>query len=115
MKKVVCILCPKGCEMIVDGEGDNTKVSGNKCDKGIDFAKTEAFFPERTLTSTVHISGGIHSMLPVKTSKAIPKDLMAEAVELISRAEVTSPVKAGDIIIADILGTGADIIATRDM
>ena len=101
--------------MTVTGEEDNIKVSGNKCDKGIDFAKTEAFSPERTLTSTVHISGGIHTMLPVKTSKAIPKDLMAEAVKLISKAEVSSPVKTGDVIIANILGTGADIIATRDM
>ena len=115
MKKVVCILCPKGCEMTVTGEGDDIKVNGNKCDKGIDFAKKESFSPERTLTSTVHISGGIHTMLPVKTSTAIPKDLMAEAVELIGRAEVSSPVKAGDVIIANILGTGADIIATRDM
>lgn len=54
-------------------------------------------------------------MLPVKTSKAIPKDLMAEAVKLIGKAEVSSPVKTGDVIIANILGTGADIIATRDM
>ncbi len=33
----------------------------------------------------------------------------------IAKITVEAPVKLGDVIISDILGTGADIIATRDL
>ena len=36
-------------------------------------------------------------------------------MKLLNNIEVKAPVKHGDIIIKNVLGTGADIIACRDM
>lgn len=111
---MICILCPKGCEMTVE-DGEEFKLNGNKCDKGINFAKTELISPERTLTSTIRIKGAIHEMLPVKTSCPIPKSLMDEVISIIDRTVVASPVRVGDVLIEDVLGTKANIVATRSM
>jgi CxxC motif-containing protein len=36
-------------------------------------------------------------------------------MEIVNRTEVEAPVEVGQVIISDILGTGADIVATRSM
>jgi CxxC motif-containing protein len=40
---------------------------------------------------------------------------MFKAMEIIGKKEVEAPIKMGDVLIEDILGTGANIVATRDM
>lgn len=65
--------------------------------------------------STVKINGGAHRRLPVKTSEPIPKAMIFDAMKLLDTVEVTSPVKRGAAVYKNILGTGIDFIATRDM
>ena len=36
-------------------------------------------------------------------------------MKLVNKVELTSPVKMGDIVIADIFGTGVNIVTTRNM
>ena len=112
MKELVCIVCPKGCHLKVEA---GEKVTGNACPRGKDYALAEISNPTRMLTSTVCIRNAIHPRLPVKTSKPIPKGKMFEAMDVIDRVRVTAPVSIGDVIVSDILGTGADIIACADM
>jgi CxxC motif-containing protein len=114
IKNFVCIMCPKGCRLKVDVK-NGYSVAGNGCSKGAEYGKKEAISPERLLTSTVEIKGGIYSRCPVKTDREIPKPLMFRAMELINAAEVYAPVRRGDIVISDILGTGANIIITKNM
>ena len=40
---------------------------------------------------------------------------MFEAMEQIDRLAVAAPVRRGDVLIADLLGSGADLIATRSV
>ena len=56
MKEFICIVCPKGCRLTVD---DNGNVSGNTCIRGEKYGKQEAIDPKRTLTSTVKIKSKI--------------------------------------------------------
>lgn len=114
MKEMICIVCPVGCRIKVD-ENDDYKVTGNKCPKGIAYGKKELTSPTRTITSTVKIKDAIHNRLPVKTSIEIPKGMIFDIMRELDKVEVTSPVKVGDVIIKNILKTGADIISTRDM
>lgn len=114
MKDMICILCPVGCRIKVD-ENDDYKVTGNQCPKGAGYGKKELTFPTRTITSTVKIKNAIHNRLPVKTSVEIPKGKIFEIMKELDNVEVVAPVKVGDVIIENVLGTGADIIATRDM
>ena len=48
MKEFICIVCPKGCRLKVDDEGN---VTGNTCIRGEKYGKQEAIDPKRTITS----------------------------------------------------------------
>ncbi len=114
MKQLVCIVCPKGCHLNVDEE-NGYRVTGNGCPRGAEYGKTELTNPTRVLTSTVKIAGAAHRRCPVKTDRAIPKGLMLDAVKELDRVQLSSPVRRGDVVIADLLGTGANLIVTKDM
>jgi len=114
MKELICIVCPRGCHLEVDEERDY-QTSGNHCDRGVEYARSELISPVRTITSTVKILGGCYPRLPVKTSSAIPKALMTEAMKIINTVCVTAPVRTGDILVKNIVNSGADLIATRSM
>lgn len=114
IKKLTCIVCPIGCTLKVNLDNDYS-VSGNKCERGTAYGKQELTNPQRMVTSTIVIEGGIHNRLPVKTSDTIPKKLIFDFMREINKIKVKSPVKMGDIILHNILNTGLDIIASRDM
>ena len=65
--------------------------------------------------ATVAIADGIHSRLPVKTTLPIPKDRLANAMAVLAAVRLKAPVSLGDVIIRDLLATGADVVATRNM
>lgn len=113
-RKMTCIVCPIGCQIDVQLEnGDIISLEGYTCPRGREYAGNEIRNPLRMVTSTVRVMGGELPMLPVKTSKPIPKNLIMECMNQINRVAVTAPVASGDAIIKDVLGTGADIVATR--
>ena len=114
MKELVCILCPQGCHLLVD-EANDYKVTGNRCDKGIAYGKSEIQHPTRVLTSTVRVKSRLYPRCPVKTDAAIPKALVFDAMALLDCVEPTAPVRRGDIVLEDILGLGVNVIATRDL
>jgi CxxC motif-containing protein len=114
-KELVCIVCPIGCRLKITGENGNIEVTGNQCKRGISYARDEITNPTRMICSTVRIRGGVHKVLPVKTDKAIPEKYKFEVIRLINKIELTSPVRMGDVIIADVFGTGVNIVATRNM
>jgi len=115
-KKFICIICPNGCEIEVKySEGEIEKISGNLCEKGLDYVKKELFSPERGLTSSVNLKNGLLPLVSVKASKPIPKEKIFALMDEIADIEVKAPVKIGDIIVKDILGTGADIMATKNV
>lgn len=114
MKHLICIVCPKGCHLNVDEE-NGYRVTGNGCPRGAEYGKIELTNPTRVLTSTVKITGTIHRRCPVKTDRAIPKVLMLKAMQKLDGVELASPVERGDIVIEDLLGTGANLIVTKDM
>lgn len=113
MREMICIVCPRGCHLTINME--NLKVAGNCCPRGAIYGKEEVTAPKRVVTSTIRIVGGLHNRLPVKTDGAIPKELNFECMELLNKIEVNSPVKRGDIIIENVLGTGINLVACRDM
>ena len=109
--KIICIICPKGCRMDIDET--SLAVTGHECDRGIEYGRNELTNPMRTITSTVKIKGAIHRRCPVKTAAPIPKRLITEAMGLLRNVELTAPVKAGEVVLKDICGTGVDFIITR--
>ena len=115
-KNYICTACPMGCKLIVRMEGDEVvKIFGNRCRKGETFGRQEAIAPQRMLASTVRVPNGFHPLLPVYTKGSIPKRKIMEVLEKIRAVEVSAPIKAEDVIIANVIGTGVDVIASRDM
>ncbi|MDR1249290.1 MAG: FAD-dependent oxidoreductase [Treponema sp.] len=112
--ELVCIVCPKGCRLQVD-ENNGFAVTGNGCERGVEYGKQEVSNPTRVITSTVCASGGAISRMPVKTDKNIPKDKIFEAITLLDEFEVDAPFKAGDVVVSNICGTGANFISTRSL
>ena len=112
MTEMICIVCPKGCHLRVD-EQNGFAVTGNACEKGEAYGKKELQNPTRVVTSTVRLAGARLARLPVKTSCDIPKKDVAAAARLLDGVLVAAPVRVGDVVLADVLGTGADFVATR--
>ena len=110
---ITCITCPVGCDITVRG-GDNriTAMEGNQCKRGEEYARAEFFHPARILTTSVKVEGASAPLVPVRSDKPIPKKLLFACMEEIKAVTVTAPVSRYDVIIADILGTGANICAT---
>ncbi|HCV27690.1 MAG TPA: hypothetical protein DGB32_05150, partial [Dehalococcoidia bacterium] len=45
----------------------------------------------------------------------IPKNQMLEAMKAIEGIRAEAPIKVGDVIVPDLLGTGSDLVATRNV
>lgn len=114
MTHLICIVCPKGCHLNVDEE-NGFAVTGNGCPRGAEYGKKELTDPTRTVTSTVKIRGGAHSRCPVKTDRPIPKGMVFQAMKALNGIELVSPVHRGKIVVPDFLGTGANLVVTRNM
>ena len=110
MKNFICIVCPKGCHLTVDDDGN---VSGNACIRGDKYGKQEAVDPKRTLTSTVRINSKMIRRLPVITSGDVPKGMVQEIVKYLDAVEVNAPIKVKDVVVENVMGLGVDIVATR--
>ena len=114
MKELICIVCPKGCHLHVDEEHDYT-VAGNGCPRGAEYGKMELTNPTRVVTSTVRCAGGPFPRCPVKTDSVIPKGKIFEIMRALDHVELTAPVRVGQVVIENVCGTGANVVATRSM
>ncbi len=117
-QELICINCPLGCRLTVikdDSSDRGYRVYGNMCPRGIEYGIKELSNPTRIITSTVKIEGAFLKRLPVKTNGAIPKGSNFKCMEEINRVVVNAPVKIGQVIIENVLGTGIDVVATRSM
>ena len=113
--KLLCIVCPKGCEMEVSENNRELSFPKGICKRGQEYAKQEIYNPCRVLTSTVRINSKDFAMLPVRTSAAIPKEKLEIAMRQIASIEVNAPIKLGEIICQDIAATGIQLIASRSI
>lgn len=115
MRELVCIVCPRGCSLTIDGEGENISVSGNFCKKGKDFAISEMTEPKRTICTTVKTAFPGCPVLPVRVSADIPKDKIFDVMEEINKVTVKEKIARGDVVIENVLGLSVDVIATSSM
>lgn len=116
VRELTCIGCPKGCLVTVTMDnGEITKITGNTCKTGENYARKEILSPSRIVTSTVRVEGGELPAVSVKTKEDIPKDKIFDVMEEIKKVTVQAPVILGEVIISDVCGTGVDVVATKHM
>lgn len=109
---LTCIICPRGCSLTVDFDeaGAPSGVAGNACPRGVDYAIAECTAPMRTVTTTVRCEDG--SVIPVKTNKSVPKGKVFEVMAAINKVVAPSNITVGEVVIANISDTGADVVVT---
>jgi CxxC motif-containing protein len=115
MKELLCIVCPNGCRLQVEGTGDNLIVTGNKCKRGIDFARAEITNPMRSLTTTVRTGFAGVPVLPVRTAGEIPKGKIRDVMRYLNGITVTKRLAVGDAVAENVLGLGVNVIATSNL
>lgn len=114
-----CTTCPSERLLTVEVERgadgalvEVRSVTGNSCPRGDTFAHQELTCPMRVLTTTVAVSGGDEALLPVRTAEAIPLELHAQAMDLIRGVVVDAPIRMGDVVLKNLLGTNINLIAS---
>lgn len=139
MQEMICITCPMGCHLSIEKISDEElSVTGNKCQRGAQYAREELLSPKRVVTATCRLKqpsgqagaglktaapavpaaeGSLYKprRVPVRTAKAFPKERIPELLALLYQHEVSLPVERGQVILPDVLGTGIDVIAERTM
>ena len=111
LNEFTCVVCPWGCNLKIQGN----QISGYSCTRGLKYAQKEQTDPRRSISGSVRIVGAISNALPVKTSAPLPNDMLLEAAKLLHTVTVRPPVKTGDVIIPNILGTGINFVASLSM
>ncbi len=110
-KEIICTVCPRGCHIMVEGEGEKIlSIEGHGCKRGVTYASAEFINPVRILTTTVLADG---ELLPVRSKEPLPKDKLFDCMEVIRNTKVSLPVNMHDVIISNICNTGVDIVATK--
>ena len=115
-KELTCIGCPMGCQITVELEhGEILSVKSNTCAIGDKYARNEVLHPERTVTSTVVVDGGDKPRVSVKTAGNIPKDRIFDCMKEINAVRVQAPVRIGDVMIENVVDSGVNVVATRNI
>ncbi len=115
-KEIICTVCPRGCHVQVEGEGEKIiNVEGHGCKRGLEYANAEFLHPVRILTTTVKLAGNEADLLPVRSNKPLPKEKLFECMEIIRKTVAKTPISCYDVIIPDICGCGVDIVATKSV
>lgn len=115
-RKLICISCPVGCELMVTIDGDKIlEVEDNACKLGVDYARQEIFDPKRMVATSVKVKNGFHPLVPVYTEHPIPKPMIKDILAEVRKVEIEAPVDYNQIVIENVLDTGVNIIASRNM
>ena len=139
MEEMICITCPMGCHLSVQRlSASEIAVTGNRCARGEAYAREELLSPKRVVTTTCALVAVLQETaascettvswetatraslyrprrVPVRTKGAFPKERVVELLGVLSKVDIALPVRRGQVILADALGTGVDVIATRTM
>ena len=97
-RQLTCIGCPMGCQLTATIES---------------YARKECVAPARTVTGTVRCTGGAAPVVSVRTAGEVPKEKVFDVARALNTAVAHLPIHPGDVIIADVCGTGINVVATK--
>lgn len=113
-KEFICIVCPNSCRIIAEyNEQEIKHIEGAQCKKGEEFIENEIKNPLRIFTGSIQCKNGEHLLVSVKTTNPIPKKYMKEIGQKTHQIKIKAPVEIGQVIIPQVMGIDADLVATR--
>ena len=114
-EEIICTCCPMGCVLHAKRtDSGEITITGNTCNRGLEYGKNEMINPKRMVTSTVFVKDS-RKVLSVKTRTPVPKDKMMKCIEALSTVLVERPVQIGDVVIENVADTGVDVVATKEI
>ncbi len=130
LRTFTCIMCPRGCGLeallepvCASGTGSRAdgsepvyvirQVTGNGCQKGEQYVRQEIENPMRNIATSILVDGGDLPLASVRLTAPVPKGRIFDVMEKIRQVRRKAPVNEGDVVIADVLGLGVDVIVTR--
>ena len=112
-RKLICIVCPKGCMLEAEISADTVSVTGNACPNGAKYAERECVNPVRTVTATVRVANRKDTMVSVKTETPVAKDSVKTVMECLRRIAVNAPLAIGDVALESVCGSR--IVVTKSV
>lgn len=114
---MTCIVCPNGCDIEVETASDGAilSIEGQACRRGEAFARQEILDPQRTISSSVRLTGGELPLVSVRLNRPVPKARIPEVMDVIRALTLNAPTHIGDIALPNVLGLGADLIVTKNV
>ena len=97
--KLICIICPMGCELQVGPEPELI-VTGQLCPRGEKYARDEVMDPRRVYTGNIVCRGGHLPVVSFKTASMRKADL-AHLKQVIAQLDISAPIRLGDILYQD--------------
>jgi CxxC motif-containing protein len=95
------------------GKTGPEKCNGKPVPPGCGICSTGTAGSKRTIASSVLVEGGDLPLVSVRTRGTIPKEQIFPVMEEIRKCQVKAPIRAGTVLIPNVLGLGADVIATK--
>ena len=115
-KNLICIVCPAGCRLSAEkDDSGKISVSGNKCPKGSEYAMKELCNPERIVTAVVKTDSEELPFIPVRTDKAISRELVTSLLKTIYSMNIKVPVRRGDVLVKDFQSSGVNVVFSRSL
>ena len=115
MAELICISCPQGCHLTAENNNGQIVVSGNRCPRGVVYARQELTDPRRMVTAVMPSDDPQHPYIAVRTTAPFPKDKIPELLTRLYQTIIKTPVKNGDIVIDDIDNSGIGVIVTENI
>lgn len=119
VRNFTCIMCPMGCDLTAEVKENGGEreiiVTGNTCPKGKEYAVQELTDPERNIATSVLVEGGELPLTSVRLNGPIPRDRIFDVMKEIKKQKLKAPVKAGQIVIENVLGLGRNVVATKNV
>ena len=113
--KIICVACPKGCRLKVSRDGETFVVSEQGCKRGEQYARQEMTDPRRMVATTIQIENSVHPLLPVYTAAPFPKAKISSLLNELRKLKLSPPIGMGEAVMKNALGTGIDVVASRDL
>ena len=90
-------------------------MEGNTCPRGAEYAHQELTAPKRNIATSVLVEGGVLPLASVRLTGPIPKEQIFAVNAAIHAVRLPAPVHVGQTVLANVLGLGVDVIATRNV
>ena len=113
-REIVCIVCPNGCRILCEPSNGEFRCSGQKCKRGVEYAKSELTHPMRSLTTSVKTVFPDAPVVSVRTDGEIDKSKIRDIIRSLAGVTIQQRIQIGDVVANNICGTGVNIVCTSD-